>query len=102
MCNNVVVSPIHRDRRALLISSLDKWHSSTSELVSILELGSCVVNLSELLILVMKPIVFLLRDLERGVEVVRINDFFFDILLLLFSLLYHRRSFLARGRSGQL
>jgi hypothetical protein len=96
------VSPVHRDKRALLMSSLDKWYSSTSELVSISELGSCVVNLSELLILAIKPIVFLLRDLERGVEVVYIDNFFFNILSLLFSLLYHQRSFLVRGRSGQL
>jgi hypothetical protein len=84
------------------MSSLDKWHSSTSESVLISELGSCVVNLSKLLILAIKPIVFLLRDLEGGVKVVYINNFFFDILSLLFSLLYHRRSFLVRGRSGQL
>jgi hypothetical protein len=100
MCDDIAVSPIYRDRRALLISSLDKWYSSTSELVSILELGSCMVDLSKLLVLAMKPIVFLLRDLERGVKVVYINDFFFDILLLLFSLLYYRRSFLVRGRLG--
>jgi hypothetical protein len=96
------VSPIYRDRRALLMSSLDKWYSLTSELVLILELGSYIVNSSELLILAIKPIVFLLRDLEGGVKVVYINDFFFNILLLLFSLLYYRRSFLARGRLGQL
>jgi len=36
----------------------------------------------------MKLIVFLLRDLEGGVKVIYINDFFFNILLLLFSLLY--------------
>jgi hypothetical protein len=82
------------------MSSLDKWHSSTSELVLILELGSYIVNLSKLLILAIKLIVFLLRDLEGGVKVVHINNFFFNILLLLFSLLYRRRSFLARGRLG--
>jgi hypothetical protein len=82
------------------MSSLDKWYSLTSELVLILELGSYIVNLSELLILAMKLIVFLLWDLEGGVKVVHINDFFFNILLLLFSLLYHRRSFLVRGRLG--
>jgi hypothetical protein len=88
MCNNIVVSLIYRDGRALLISSLDKWYSLTSELVSILELWSYIINLSELLILAMKLIVFLLRGLEGGVKVVRINNFFFNILLLLFSLLY--------------
>jgi hypothetical protein len=71
------------------MSSLDKWYSLTSELVSILELGSYIVNLSKLLILAIKPIVFLLRDLEGGVKVVHIDDFFFNILLLLFSLLYY-------------
>jgi hypothetical protein len=71
------------------MSSLDKWHSLTSKLVSILELGSYIVNSSKLLILAIKLIVFLLRDLEGGVKVVYINDFFFNILLLLFSLLYY-------------
>jgi hypothetical protein len=84
------------------MSSLDKWYSLISELVSILELGSYIVNSSELLVLAMKPIVFLLRDLEGGVKVVYINDFFFNILLLFFSLLYYQRSFLVRGRLGQL
>jgi hypothetical protein len=89
MYNNVIVSLVYRDGRALLMSSLDKWHSSISELVLISELGSYIINLSKLLILAMKLIVFLLRDLEEGVKVVHINDFFFNILLLLFSLLYY-------------